>query len=117
MNEYNDKVKITLGKDAFRWVEIDKTEPVMIPGKAVSQKKKHSLAEAVANTASGMLIAFSISQLATSLSPFIPGFHWSVSVSDNIVMTIILTVVSVVRSYYWRRLFNSVTIKDLEEVK
>ena len=75
------------------------------------QTKKQSLLEASLNTFSGMLLSFSISQLAHVLEPWVQHniwkeFIWNLSVSSNVVMTIILTFVSIVRSYLWRRYFN-----------
>jgi hypothetical protein len=73
------------------------------------QLKRHSVLEALLNTFSGMLIAFTISQVACMLSPHIPGFKWDISVGSNIIMTTILTVVSILRSYFWRRTFNKIS--------
>lgn len=66
------------------------------------QTRKQSLIEAVVNIGTGMVIAFSISQLAS----YIPGFNWNVGFEANIVMTVVLTLISVLRSYLWRRFFN-----------
>lgn len=75
------------------------------------QSRKHSMLESCANVASGMLIAFTISQLAHMFEPQIQkyvwhGFSWRISTGSNVVMTTVLTVVSVLRSYAWRRHFN-----------
>ena len=75
------------------------------------QTRKQSLIEASLNTFSGMMLAFAISQIAMLLAPYIreylwSSFIWDVSPGSNAVMTIILTIVSIVRSYYWRRHFN-----------
>jgi ABC-type spermidine/putrescine transport system permease subunit I len=77
------------------------------------QSKRHSIIEACSNVFSGMVIAFVISQLAHMYSPEIrqyiwKGFEWKVSVGSNAVMTVILTVISIVRGYLWRRHFNRV---------
>ncbi len=75
------------------------------------QTKRHSIIESCTNVASGMLIAFVISQLAHWFEPQIKqylfsGFEWHISVGSNLIMTTVLTVVSVFRGYAWRRYFN-----------
>ena len=67
--------------------------------------------ECCLNVASGMLIAFVISQLADVFEQEIrmylwSGFVWNISAGSNIIMTILLTVISVLRGYAWRRYFN-----------
>lgn len=59
-----------------------------------------------------MVIAFAISQLAHWFEPQIQkyvwkGFEWHISVGSNAVMTTVLTVISVIRGYAWRRHFNN----------
>ena len=76
------------------------------------QTKRQSLIEASLNTFSGMVLGFAISQLAHIFSPFIreylwSGWTWELSAGSNVIMTIILTIVSVIRSYIWRRYFNN----------
>jgi ABC-type antimicrobial peptide transport system permease subunit len=72
------------------------------------QKKKHSLLEALISTAIGFVIAF----VATSIIvPLIFGFH--PSFQDNFIMTCMFTVVSVIRGYYVRRLFNWMHEKEI----
>jgi hypothetical protein len=75
------------------------------------QSRRHSLIEACSNVGSGMIIAFAISQLAHWLEHPIQqyiwaGFEWHISAGSNAVMTVILTIVSVIRGYAWRRHFN-----------
>lgn len=75
------------------------------------QTKRQSLIETILNVFSGMVIGFSISQLAHVLAPYIQqyiwsGFVWKLSAGSNAVMTVVLTAVSVMRSYCWRRYFN-----------
>lgn len=75
------------------------------------QTKWMTALEAVMNVGSGMLIAFGISQLAAHQQEFIQawiwsGFHWNISPSSNMAMTVVLTVVSVIRGYCWRRIFD-----------
>jgi hypothetical protein len=75
------------------------------------QTRRQSLIEAIVNIISGMVISFSISFLFTILSPYIAlylysGFSFHTSIAGNIIVTITLTVVSIIRSYFWRRYFN-----------
>lgn len=64
------------------------------------QTRKQSLFEAWMNVAVGYLVA-----LATQLAVF-PAMGMKVKISQNITIGIIFTVVSLVRSYLLRRLFN-----------
>lgn len=68
------------------------------------------------NVASGMIIAFTLSQLAHIFEPEIQqyiwsGFEWKISAGSNVIMTVIFTVVSVCRGYAWRRHFNKKVIE------
>lgn len=77
----------------------------------IMQSKKHSFIEACLNVLSGMLIAFVISQLAHTFEAEIQrwiwtGFTWGISAGSNAIVTIVLTIVSVIRGYAWRRHFN-----------
>lgn len=64
------------------------------------QKKKHSLLESCASTALGFFIAY----LTTIL--VLPLFGLRPSLSESFWITSIFTVISVIRGYYVRRLFN-----------
>lgn len=80
------------------------------------QSRKHSIIESISNVASGMIIAFGISQLAHYYQEQIQlyiwsGFIWNLSAGSNAIMTTILTVISVIRGYFWRRAFNNITIQ------
>ena len=72
----------------------------------MSQTRWESVVETVTNIGSGMVIAYTISQAACYLSPYIDGFEWNITASSNLIMTVIFTVVSIGRSYVWRRYFN-----------
>ena len=79
----------------------------------LGQTKFMTMVEAVANVGSGMVLAFTISQIASHYQEFIreyiwSSFIWTLGFEANVIMTIILTVVSVLRGYVWRRLFNKV---------
>lgn len=84
------------------------------------QTKRHSMLESCSNVVSGMAIAFIISQLAHWFEPQIQmyiwkGFEWKISAGSNLIMTTILTVISVIRGYAWRRHFNAKAHNLIEE--
>jgi hypothetical protein len=64
-----------------------------------------SLVEAAVNVAAGYVVA-----LAAQLVVF-PLFDVAVSFSDNLIIGAIFTVVSLVRSYVLRRLFEAVRVR------
>lgn len=64
------------------------------------QKKRHSLLESFLNVAIGYGVAL-LAQIAV-----FPLFGVHVSISENLAIGAIFTVVSIVRSYFVRRLFN-----------
>lgn len=79
----------------------------------MSQSKRQSIIEATVNVFSGMIIAFAVSQLAhvyqNEIRQYIwSGFEWQLSVASNLFMTTVLTVISVIRGYIWRRIFNRI---------
>lgn len=68
----------------------------------MSQSKRKSLVEALVNQVSGFVLSVLIFQYI--IGPYLLGIepNWI----HNINITIIFTVVSVIRSYFVRRLFN-----------
>lgn len=85
----------------------------------MSQTKKHSGLEAMTNTIIGIVLAFGISQLAHHYEWFIQkyiwtSFKWDLSASSNAVMTLVLTIISVIRGYTIRRLFNNLNRVEYE---
>lgn len=66
----------------------------------MSQTRKGSAFEAVMNVSVGFGINFTANAL------IFPLFGWHISVSDNILLGAIYTVISLVRSYCIRRWFN-----------
>lgn len=66
------------------------------------QSRLHSLLESLCNVAIGYGVA-----IATQIIVF-PWFGLTVSLGDNVAIGLIFTVVSIVRSYVLRRVFNSV---------
>ena len=69
------------------------------------QKKKTSLIEALINTAIGYFVA-----LATQVIIF-PWFGIDATLGQQVTIGVIFTVVSIVRGYFVRRMFNLVHIK------
>lgn len=78
------------------------------------QTKRHSALEAFTNTVIGIFLALGCSQLFHIFEHDIQlyiwqGFTWNISLESNIIVTLILTVVSVLRGYIIRRIFNKRT--------
>lgn len=69
------------------------------------QTKKHSAFEAVANVVIGYWIAIAAQAL------IFPLFGIYASTRDHLLIGLLFTVVSLVRSYFLRRLFNSITVR------
>lgn len=67
------------------------------------QSRKHSMMEAMANTASGFLVSWIAGLFVYPL------FGADFSMSQITGVTVIFTVISVARNYVWRRLFNRYT--------
>jgi len=68
----------------------------------MSQSKTASFVECALNNISGIGVGW-----ATSVVVF-PLFGISISTSQNLRLTIIFTAVSMIRSYFWRRLFTKI---------
>lgn len=69
----------------------------------MSQTKRHSLIEALFN----VLIGYGISCAANMV--VMPMYGYQISTSEAMSMGLIFTVISIVRSYALRRLFNRIT--------
>jgi hypothetical protein len=67
---------------------------------AVGQSRTHSMAEAVANIAVGFLVSVVITAW------LLPAMGHQVSLSENVLMTSVFTVASLLRSFAIRRAFN-----------
>lgn len=65
------------------------------------QSKKQSLIESLTSVGIGWLIGVILNMLV------LPLFDYDVSLTDGVLISIIFTAVSVVRSYVVRRFFNS----------
>lgn len=79
----------------------------------MEQSKRHSALEAIVNVVLGMIIGFSVSQMAhvyeAQIQTYIwTGFTWKLSASSNLLMTIVLTILSLARGYICRRIFNNI---------
>lgn len=71
------------------------------------QTRTHSLIEQLFNTASGFLISVLVWQFVVG-----PIWHLHTNFAENLEITLLFTVVSIVRSYAWRRLFNRMSNKN-----
>lgn len=69
------------------------------------QKKKHSFLEVIINTAIGYFVA-----LATQIIVF-PWFDIEVTYRQQFLIGVIFTVVSIIRGYFIRRLFNIIHVR------
>jgi hypothetical protein len=70
----------------------------------MTQSKRGSLLEASLNTASGFVVSLIVWRFLVA-----PMFGFSLDMETNVAVTSIFTVVSIARSYAWRRLFNRQT--------
>jgi hypothetical protein len=68
----------------------------------VRQSKLESFVEASLNTASGFIVSLFVWQFIAA-----PLFGYHVTWRDNVLLTALFTVVSIIRSYVWRRFFNA----------
>lgn len=66
------------------------------------QSKKLSALESITNVIAGFLVA-----LLTQLAIF-PAMNIPVSLQENLTISLVFTVVSVIRSYVIRRIFNKI---------
>lgn len=71
------------------------------------QKRRHSILEACIGTAIGYVVAFGLNYGVLPLWGFKP------DIQDTFWITNIFTVASVIRSYYVRRLFNWMHVKEI----
>jgi Fe2+ transport system protein B len=70
------------------------------------QSKTDAIKETLMNTFSGFVVAYAITSLLFPVMDKIGPF-W---------VTVIMTVVSLIRSYYWRRVFNAKATKKLVDM-
>lgn len=65
------------------------------------QLRRHSLLEASLNTASGFILSICAGYF------IFPLVGWQVSHEQNFIVVGFFTIISVIRSYVWRRIFNA----------
>lgn len=76
------------------------------------QKKSHSILESIFNT----IVGFGISMSANLI--VLPWFGFKVSLKSAFGIGIIFTIISIIRSYLLRRLFNRIMIwNQLKNIK
>lgn len=66
------------------------------------QTRRQSMIEALLNTASGYILSVFVQLLV------FPWFGVHLALSQNLALVAIFTLVSIARSYAWRRLFNHI---------
>lgn len=71
----------------------------------MSQSRKHSVFEAIAN----VVVGYGVNLTANFV--FFPMFGWHISLAQNIGLGVIYTGISLVRSYCLRRVFNRHTVR------
>lgn len=84
-------------------MEKKEQRPVLI----LRQSRKQALMESIINVCSGMVIAFCMFQFVLAPLLGIP-----VTMADNAIITSVLTVVSILRGFLWRRLFDYIHYKQ-----
>ena len=69
------------------------------------QTQWESFMETVLNTASGFVISWLLTTLV------LPLYGFAVSAGQGVQITCIFTVISILRSYVWRRTFNLIALR------
>lgn len=75
----------------------------------MTQSRRGSALEAVVNVIVGYSVNFAANML------IFPLFGWKISLSENLILGTIFTVISLVRSYWLRRFFNSITLRKVQQ--
>ena len=75
----------------------------------MTQTRKESLVEAIANQASGFVVAWAVTAWVV-----VPLWHLRWSQADDLTITLLFTAVSIVRSYLWRRYFNAIIRRRMQ---
>lgn len=70
------------------------------------QTRMWSLCEAVVNIGTGMVVGFSATQFIA-----VPFLGVEITPWQNVELTILITILSVLRSYVYRRIFNRIALK------
>jgi hypothetical protein len=79
--------------------------------KALTQSKIDSILESITN----VMVGFSINFIANLL--IFPIFGWSISISQNMILGAIYTIISLLRSYCLRRAFNGRSVYQAIKIK
>ncbi len=74
----------------------------------MNQSKLESLVEAGINIATGLIIAITLTQLLQGT------LGYTMPPDANLKLSIVLTIVSIIRSYFWRRFFNAGIYKGVQ---
>jgi hypothetical protein len=69
------------------------------------QSRRGSLIESLSNVFVGLLISFFLN------AAIFPIFGWTITLSQNVSIATIYTIVSIVRSYFMRRFFNYISVR------
>lgn len=64
------------------------------------QTKRHSIIESITNTTVGFIISLLVQMVVY------PVMGIKVTISENLIITVVFTIVSILRGYALRRLFN-----------
>lgn len=67
------------------------------------QSRKHTVIEVLSNIGTGFILSAILQQYVVT-----PIWHLQTSVMDNLGITVFFTVVSIIRSYVFRRIFNRI---------
>ncbi len=73
----------------------------------MSQSRKMSFLEQLLNIGSGFIISALVWEFVVK-----PGWHLQTSFTENLSITMLFTVVSLLRGYIWRRLFVQLDNKN-----
>lgn len=73
----------------------------------IGQSRKVSFLESFLNILIGISVAFAANAY------FLPLFGFSISIEQNLYLTIIYTCISFIRSYFVRRFFNKLHLMDI----
>lgn len=76
------------------------------------QSRLESTVEALLNIGSGFIISLLLWTFV-----IVPVWDLPVKMHDNLAITSLFTVVSIVRSYIWRRIFNRILVKRYKKVR
>ena len=76
------------------------------PMKNKGQSKRHSFIEQVFNVGSGWLLSLLVWTFLIA-----PLYDVNTTLEENMGITIIFTIISIIRGYIWRRIFNRITEK------